>query len=123
MSDDLLMFQGRWRQVRFEENGLVNPPDSHGADGAVMTIDGHHFHVAIPGGETLIEGAFRLDETTSPKSIDWIDSFGPDAGQSLPSIYTLSADRFEFAAADADMERPRSFSGGEGITIRGFVRV
>ncbi|THV21301.1 TIGR03067 domain-containing protein [Peteryoungia ipomoeae] len=119
---DFDALQGRWRQVRFEENGVVDPPDTHGADGAIMTISGNRFHVAIPGGETLIEGAFVLDETTSPKAIDWIDSVGPDAGRPLPAIYTLSSDSFAFAAADADMQRPADFRGGPGVTLRGFSR-
>jgi uncharacterized protein (TIGR03067 family) len=63
-----------------------------------------------------------IEDGASPKSIDWIDSMGSDAGKRLLAIYTLSKDAFEFAAADADMERPRDFTGGSGITIRGFVR-
>lgn len=78
--------------------------------------------MAIPGGEALIEGKFLIYDDMSPKRIDWIDSIGSDAGKKLPAIYTLSSDAFEFAAADADMERPQDFTGGSGITIRGFVR-
>ncbi len=122
METDLKRFQGQWRQVRFEENGIVDPVDTHGAQDAVMTIVGETFHVAIPGGEALIEGKFLIYDDMSPKRIDWIDSIGSDAGKKLPAIYTLSYDAFEFAAADADMERPQDFTGGSGITIRGFVR-
>ncbi|MCA1968632.1 MAG: TIGR03067 domain-containing protein [Rhizobium sp.] len=122
MKTDLERFQGLRRQVRFEENGIADPIDTHGAHDAVMTIVGETFHVAIPDGEALIEGKFMIDSATSPKRIDWIDSIGSDAGKQLPSIYTLSDDAFEFAAADADMERPQDFTGGSGITIRGFVR-
>jgi len=123
MSTDLNMLQGQWRQVRFEENGLLDPPDSHGAPGAILTISGTRFHVAVPGGETLLEGSLVLHSSTLPKGIDWIDSMGEDAGQTLPAVYALTSDSFVFAAADADMARPRDFSGGGGITIRAFVRV
>lgn len=123
MNDDLDRLQGKWVQVSFEENGFVDPPDSHGADGAVMTICKQSFHVAIPAGETLIEGGFTLHEAADPKRIDWIDSIGEDAGKVLPAIYELAGDRFRFAAADAQMERPKTFEGGQGITIRGFVRL
>lgn len=123
MEPDLKRFQGRWRQVRFEENGVVGPVDTHGAIDAVMTIIGETFHVAIPGAAALIEGKFLIDENTTPKRIDWVDSIGIDAGKKLPAIYTLSNEAFEFAASDADMERPKDFTGGKGITIRGFVRV
>jgi len=87
-----------------------------------MTIVGDTFHVAIPGEEALVEGRFVIEDDESPKRIDWIDSIGSDAGKRLPAIYTLSKDSFEFAAADADMDRPQDFTGGRGITIRGFVR-
>ena len=122
MRDDLDLLQGTWRQVAFEENGQVDPPDSHGADGAITTISGTTFHVGIPGDRTLLEGVFMLHEKTDPNAIDWIDSIGEDAGKILPAIYTLSPDQFLFAAADADMARPQDFAGGPGITIRTFVR-
>jgi hypothetical protein len=31
---DLAALQGVWEQVTFEEDGVVDPPDSHGAQGA-----------------------------------------------------------------------------------------
>lgn len=120
---DFENLQGKWRQVRFEENGLIDPPDTHGAEGAVLTISGTGFHVAVPGGETLIEGNFVLHDLQSPKGIDWIDSMGEDAGKILPAVYRISPDSFEFAAADSGMARPVDFDGGRGITIRAFVRV
>ncbi|WP_288427299.1 TIGR03067 domain-containing protein [uncultured Agrobacterium sp.] len=123
MEADIKRLQGLWRQVRFEENGIVDPIDTHGSPDAVMTIAGETFHVAIPGSETLIEGKFNIDSSASPKCIDWIDSIGSDAGKKLPAIYTLGDDVFEFAAADAEMQRPQDFTGGSGITIRGFVRI
>lgn len=122
MNKDLQLLQGAWRQVKFEENGLVDPADTHSADGAILTVSGTTFHVAVPGGEALIEGIFDLDSAASPKRIDWIDSIGEDKGKRLPSIYALSVGTFEFAAADAGMDRPHDFAGGEGITVRGFVR-
>lgn len=42
---DLAALQGRWQQVGFEQNGLVNPPDEHGGIGAITTIDGCRFSV------------------------------------------------------------------------------
>ncbi len=121
MKTDLQLLQGSWRQVRFEEDEVVDPIDTHGAHGAIMTISGTTFHVATRG-EFIIRGNFELDCATLPKRIDWIDSTGKDAGMRLPAIYTISEATFEFAAADADMQRPQDFAGGKGITIRGFVR-
>lgn len=123
MNTDLDRLQGEWAQVSFEENGLLDPPDSHGADGSVMTISGQSFHVASPAGKTLVEGCFTLDHAGVSKGIDWIDSIGEDADKVLPAIYELSGDHFRFAAADAEKERPTTFAGGQGITVRGFVRL
>lgn len=119
---DLQALQGRWLQVRFEENGLINPPDSHGLPGAITTINGTGFHVAVPGQDTILEGVFELDATCKPKSITWIDSIGEDAGKRLPAIYELTADSFLFVAADEGMDRPAQFVTGPGLTLRGFVR-
>ena len=123
MEADLRFLQGRWTQVAFEENGATDAPDAHGSPKAVTTIAGQTFHVAVPGEKALIEGSFTIDGSASPKRIDWIDSIGDDAGKLIPAIYELEGDSFRFAAADADMTRPEDFSGGQGITIRAFVRV
>lgn len=123
ISEDLAKLQGRWSQVWFEENGVTDPPDTHGAPGAVMDISGRSFKVAVIGGETLIAGTFVLDGSVVPKRIDWVDGMGEDAGKTFPAIYELLGDHFEFAAADAGMARPENFSGGPGITIRSFVRI
>lgn len=123
MESDLGLFQGRWSQVAFEENGITGAPDTHGSPKAVMTIAGNTFHVAVPGEETLVEGSFTMDGLHHPKHIDWIDSIGDDAGKVIPAIYEFGNGSFRFAAADTDMARPGSFTGGQGITIRAFVRV
>ena len=119
---DIQMLQGQWLQIRFEENGVVNPTDSHSAPGAVTTIEGNSFHVGVAGQETILRGTFTLDATTVPKSITWIDSTGQDAGKPLLEIYDLSKDSFTFVAADAGMPRPTEFSTKPGLTLRSFVR-
>lgn len=119
---DLALLQGVWRQVRFEENGVVDPPDVHGGMGALTTIEGRRFSVRTAAGALLLEGCFELDASTEPRSITWIDAIGADAGQPLPACYTLEGDRFVFVAADTGMPRPRVFHTGRGHTLRGFVR-
>ena len=123
MRSDLELLQGRWSQVAFEENGITDVPDAHGSPKAVMTIAGYTFHVAVPDEETLVEGSFAIDESHHPKHINWIDSIGDDAGKVIPAIYELGKDSFRFAAADPGMVRPDRFTGGQGITIRAFIRV
>lgn len=66
---DLAQLQGTWKQMRFEDSGVVNPSDSSSAPNALMTIDRHHFSVQMPGGKLLLEGCFELDVSTEPPSI------------------------------------------------------
>lgn len=120
---DLQALQGTWRQIAFEENGIVDPPDSHGAPGgALTTIDGHHFSVRTQGDELLLEGMFELDASVTPKAITWIDAMGTDKGKRLPASYELEGDRFVFIAADEGAPRPTAFRTVPGLTMRRFVR-
>lgn len=129
MQDDLQRLQGHWHLVRFEENGVVEPHDTHSAPGAILTIDGNHFHVAVPGQASIVEGSFVLGATLlSPRAIDWTDATGEDAGKTFPAIYTLANNEFAFLAADAGMPRPERFgpegcSTGQGLTLRKLVRL
>ena len=119
---DLAALQGVWEQVGFEENGIVDPPDEHGAPGALTLIRGRHFEVRTTEGELLLEGDFTLDASTTPKSITWVDAMGSDAGKPLLAIYRLEGDRFAFVAADEGMPRPTAFRTRMGLTMRSFVR-
>lgn len=119
---DLTMLQGAWEQIRLEADGLVNPPDDHGAPGALTTFAGSHFSVGTVEGRLLLEGAFVLDASTTPKSITWIDSIGEDKDKPLPASYTLDAGRFEFIAANEGAPRPTEFRTEVGQTMRTFVR-
>ena len=120
--DDFHHLQGTWAQIRFEENGIIDPPDVHGGYGAITTIEGNTFAVHLPTGELLLAGRFILDPTATPRSITWIDSMGDDAGKMLPASYELNGDSFVFIAADEGMPRPVEFATSPGLTLRGFVR-
>jgi uncharacterized protein (TIGR03067 family) len=120
---DLAALQGSWERVGFEENGISNPPDPYGgALGSLTTIAGTHFAVRSVGGALLLEGRFELDASTMPKSVNWIDAIGPDAGKTLPAIYKIEGDAFVFIAADEGAQRPTVFRTGTGQTMRTFVR-
>src|SRR5678816_3079464 len=119
---DLAALQGAWTQIDFEENGISNPPDETGAPGAITTFDKDQFEVRTAEGDFLLAGSFELFPMSSPKTVDWIDSTGPDAGKRLLSIYKLEADRFVFIAADEGMQRPTIFRTGPGQTMRTFLR-
>src|SRR4051812_1326288 len=120
--NDLQNLQGTWTQTRFEENGVINPPDIHGGNGAITTIERDTFAVHLPVGKLLLAGRFIIDPTTTPRSITWIDSMGDDAGKQLPASYVLEGDSFVFIAGDEGMPRPTEFVTSPGLTLREFVR-
>ena len=70
---DVAALQGSWEQIAIEADGISNPPDSHGAPGALTTFAGDHFEVRALDGTLLLAGTFTLDASTRPKSITWID--------------------------------------------------
>src|SRR4051812_45816895 len=92
---DIAALQGTWTQTALEVDGVVNPVDSYGTD-LRTTFAGMQWTVRAPDGTIVLAGAFTLDASTEPKSIDWLDSMGDDAGKTLPAIYTLDGDRFVF---------------------------
>jgi uncharacterized protein (TIGR03067 family) len=117
--NDLEALQGTWKQVAFEVDGNLLAYD---AVGTICTFTGTRFVVHARSGEILLYGSFRLDESVDPKTVDWIDDCGPDAGKVLPAIYRLEEDRFIFVAADEDMPRPVTLEAGPGLSRRVFVR-
>lgn len=119
---DLEALQGSWEQVGLEVDGVSNPPDEHGAPGALTTFSNHQFSVHTVDGDLLLEGAFTLDASTMPRSITWIDSIGADKGKQLPASYELNGDHFVFIAGDEGASRPTVFYTGPGQTMRTFVR-
>ncbi|MEJ7601272.1 MAG: TIGR03067 domain-containing protein [Kofleriaceae bacterium] len=119
---DFAALQGSWEQVGLEADGVSDPPDTHGAPGALTTFVGNQFAVRTVDGSLLLAGTFMLDASTSPKSITWIDSIGSDMGKLLPASYDLEGDNFVFIAGDEGAPRPTVFETVPGQTMRTFVR-
>ena len=116
---DIAALQGRWEQTGLEVDGVIDPPDSFGVD-LRTTIAGLEFTVRAPDGTVVLAGAFELDASTEPKSIDWIDSMGEDTGKRLRAIYTLDGDRFVFNVGGE--VRPTIFKTVVGQTMRTMRR-
>jgi len=121
---DLAALKGTWKQVAFEEDGNPDAIDGYGASsGSLTTFRGNHFSVRGNFGQLLLEGTFALDACRTPKTIDWTDSMGADAGKTLPAIYELEGDDFVFVAADEHAPRPAEFRTAPGLTMRTFLRL
>ena len=120
---DLAALQGTWKQVAFEEDGNPDAIDGYGDSlGSLTTFQGNRFSVHSSAGRLLLEGSFVLDASRTPKTIDWTDSMGADAGRTLAAIYQLEGDRFRFIAAEPGAPRPEVFLTAPGQTMRDFTR-
>jgi uncharacterized protein (TIGR03067 family) len=104
IAEEMRKLQGFWKQIVYERDGVSEPPDERGWE-PIVAIVGDTFVVTLADGSTPISGKFRLDPTTDPKTIDWLDEVGEDAGKTIPAIYSLQGDRFTFCAA---------YEGGSG---------
>ncbi|WP_287595762.1 TIGR03067 domain-containing protein [Thermomonas sp.] len=122
VDEELKKFQGTWKQVKCEANGVVNPSDEFGSE-PLTTFSGNTYVVTLPDGTVVIEGTFTLDPTQEPKAVNWTDTCGADEQKTFPSIYAFYDDQLIFCAADEGMERPKVFQTRQGETLRVHQRV
>jgi uncharacterized protein (TIGR03067 family) len=114
---EMAKFQGTWRQIAHERDGMPDPPDELGWEPRVTFI-GDTFVVTLSDGSIAIKGTFKLDPTQEPKAVDWTDTAGPDAGKTFLAIYSLEGDRLVFCAADEGQGRPTEFRARPGQDLR-----
>jgi uncharacterized protein (TIGR03067 family) len=122
VAEELRKLQGTWRQVAYERGGVKSPIDEEAGWSPRVTFTGDAFVVTLADGSVPIRGTFHLDPTRSPKTVDWMDSIGEDAGKVIPAIYELEGDRFTFCAASPGLPRPTEFRTGPGQVLRVDVR-
>src|SRR5271165_2167328 len=106
---DLNRLQGRWtaKAGPRHEIHVVIDIKGRGVCAAIKTPQGLDFQV---------QGELKLDETTSPRSLDWKKLIGPDQ-QPLPEIaavYKIDGDTFTVCNGGFLGARPREFKPGEG---------
>ncbi|HEY0514447.1 MAG TPA: TIGR03067 domain-containing protein [Thermoanaerobaculia bacterium] len=116
VTEELKNFEGTWKQIACEKDGVA-ALDEMGWEPRT-TFLGDTFVVTLADGSVAIEGTFKIDPTRDPKTVDWMDTFGADAGKTFPAIYTLEGDRLVFCAADDGQERPAEFRTRPGQVLR-----
>ena len=70
------------------------------------------------GPKVKANGELQLDETVSPRSLDWVKFSTPDGIEvpKLQSIYRLEGDRLIVRSGGFNDARPKTFeAGGEGV--------
>ena len=114
-------FRGVWKQIVYEREGVKEPLDEQGWEPKATFTD-EEFIVTLADGSIPIRGTYRIDPTCHPKTIDWTDTIGEDAGKTLLAIYVLDADRLTFCAAYPGLERPTEFRTRAGQVLRVLQR-
>jgi uncharacterized protein (TIGR03067 family) len=123
ITDEMKKLQGTWKQIAHERDGVKEPLDDELGWEPRVTFTDDKYVVTVADGSIPIQGTYKLDPTKDPKTIDWTDTIGEDAGKTLLAIYYLDADRFVFCAAYPGQERPTEFRTRPGQVLRVSQRV
>jgi uncharacterized protein (TIGR03067 family) len=115
--EDIDEFQGTWKQIAYERDGVKEPFDEYGWEPRA-TFSGNMFVVTLANGSIPIKGTFQLDSNCQPKAMDLTDTFGADTGKTFLAIYLLQGDRLIFCAAEPGLARPTEFTTKRGQVLR-----
>jgi uncharacterized protein (TIGR03067 family) len=99
--------QGTWKLTAGEMNGKEMTAEELKA--SKLVINDNQFTVTLPGKGT-VTGTEKLNSTKSPKTIDIVDSSGPNTGKKCLGIYELKGDVFRVAFAAPGKTRPTTFT-------------
>jgi len=107
-SGDLDRLQGRWTAMAGAQRKLR----------VLLEIKGQQASVAIstPQGMNIqVDGEFKLDEKTAPRSLNWFNFIGP-GDQPLPevaAVYKIEGDVFTVCNGGFHGARPKKFIPGD----------
>jgi uncharacterized protein (TIGR03067 family) len=112
---------GTWEFVRGVADGKEGLPPK---EKATSTVEDGKYTIKA-GGKVVMEGTFKLDPTTSPKSLDDTPSRGPNKGKTYPAIYEVKGDTLRVCIAQPGKPRPKALESkaGSGHTLITYKRV
>ena len=113
MQDDMEKLQGKWRQVHYERDGIIEPTDEEEGWQPVTEIVGDRFSVTIADGSVVLEGRFEVGAERTPKEIDWLDESGSYASEHpILAVYQVTETTLTFCAAYEGGARPTALKSG-----------
>ncbi|WP_422929381.1 TIGR03067 domain-containing protein [Singulisphaera sp. PoT] len=107
---DLARLQGQWEAKVGQKK----------ATKVRLEIKGHTVNATFltPHGIKIkAEGEVNIDESTSPKALDWV-KFTTLDGEEVPevrAIYRIEGDRLVIRSGGFNDQRPKEFNPGEGV--------
>jgi uncharacterized protein (TIGR03067 family) len=86
----------------------------------ILTVRGRQVDVAIStpqGIRARAQGVLKVDETTSPRQVDWINFTSADQQEFplIPGIYKLDGNTFTVCNGGMNGTRPKEFKPGDGV--------
>ena len=99
--DDLKNIQGNWQVTHSEDNGKVAPQAL--LNNLQMIITKKKMSLQMAGGN-MYRSTFKLDATTTPKSMDMTKN-----GKTIYGIYEIQGDTLRMCFAKESQPRPTSF--------------
>ena len=107
---DAEQLQGTWQATTVERAGVKQEnPES-----MTFTFKKDRYTLKM-GEQVLAEGTFKLDPSTTPKSIDLTITEGKDKGKVFLGVYSVGKDGLKWCAGDpGDKNRPKSLASQEG---------
>lgn len=112
---ELARFQGTWRTVAVEIDGVPLP--AHLYQDARLVIAGNRFRLwnPLPDAGQQMEGSFELDSTKTPKELN----LRLDSGQTLEEIYELESETLRVCSSVRGGARPTALSttSGSGLSL------
>lgn len=117
-SSDLKNLEGSWTIVSGEVQGQALPPLALQALSGRAVFKGDKY--TLIAADNKESGSLKLDDTKTPKTIDFLIADGKDKGKSELGIYALSGDELKLCVADSGNPRPSDFST-KGTANKQFV--
>jgi uncharacterized protein (TIGR03067 family) len=105
--DDAALIKGKWSAVSLSFGGKPAPEDF--AKDFKFTLDDKTY-TNIVNGKVIEEGEYKIDDSKSPKTIDFDIKKGDDSGKKQLGIYKIEGEKLTIIVAQAGSdERPKSF--------------
>ncbi|MCY2946500.1 MAG: TIGR03067 domain-containing protein [Planctomycetota bacterium] len=97
---------GSWKLTKGEADGKALTAEQ--LKGGKLVIKDDKYKLTM-GEMEVIEGTEKLDPSKDPKTIDIVNSNGPDKGKTFLGIYNLKGDRFRVVFSQPGKPRPTKF--------------
>jgi len=111
--EEMKKFQGTWKQIAYERDGVTEPLDEQGWEPRV-TFTGDTCVVTLADGRIPIKGTYKLDPTRDPKTVDWTDPSAMTPGRPCWPFTLWRRTGWSFVPRTRDRRVRRSSGRGRG---------